>query len=160
MNDFSGLGIAALLLALLPFMQTCFRMVRLRCSPANGARGDRQRRDAVSTAVAALSARRRRTFPSQISGRARQAPHFDLRADFFANWVRCIPGGTAGHGRVPPRLPCAGRGPAKTENLKMLKALGVSPKIQKIKNQIPDYSNIGRLVRSPRRRAPESLVEW
>ena len=44
MNDLSGVGIAALLLALLPLVQTCFRMVRLRCSPANGARGDQQPR--------------------------------------------------------------------------------------------------------------------
>ena len=56
MNDLSGVGIAALLLALLPLVQTCFRMVRLRCSPANGARGDQQRRDAVLTAIAAPSA--------------------------------------------------------------------------------------------------------
>jgi hypothetical protein len=63
MNDLSGVGIAALLLALLPLVQRCFRMVRLRCSPANGARGDQQRRDAVLTAIAAPSAKLSRFQP-------------------------------------------------------------------------------------------------
>jgi hypothetical protein len=141
MNDFSSVGIAALLLALLPLMQTCFRMVRLQCGPANGARGDRQRRDAVSTAVAALSARRRRTFQnsSQISGRARQAPHFDLRADFFRQLGPVHTRGDRWPRPGPAAIALRQEGThQKSKNPKTLKALGVSPKFQKIKNQIPD----------------------
>jgi hypothetical protein len=98
------------LLALLPLMQTCFRMVRLRCSPANPAR---EIGSAATPSQRLLPFRRRFPDSSQISGRARTDAAFDLRADFFADWVRCIPATPAGQGRVPLAPACAARGPAQ-----------------------------------------------
>jgi hypothetical protein len=111
MNDFSSVGIAALLLALLPFMQTCFRMVRLRCSPANGA---------AETGSAATPSQRLLPLPRRaVGGLSRfqpdelgQAPHFDLRRIFLPTGSGAYPR-DRGPAPGPAAIAAAKRGPTK-----------------------------------------------